>query len=98
MELDQNMDKTCQLIIRDFSLEVPAEPIAGKEKLTVWLTYEVGKLIDHNIGDLLNILYRIDVSEQKTRMAFTSDNPSKEIARLIIDRELQKVKTREKYK
>lgn len=87
-----------KLIIKDLNIEGPGLEFSNIEKLENWLAGEIGLLMDQDFQRLLNILYRIDVNEEKTRMAFASTNPAKEIAQLIIERELQKVATREKYK
>ncbi len=44
-------------------------------------------------------MYRIDVSEEKFKQAFQQDgNIAQHIAELVIERELEKVKTRLKYR
>lgn len=89
---------TQNLVIKDLNIEEPGLVFSNLEKLESWLTGEVGLLIDQDFQRLMNILYRIDINEQKTKMALTQSNPAKEIAKLIIERELQKVASREKYK
>ncbi|HWZ21796.1 MAG TPA: hypothetical protein VNW06_04035 [Cytophagaceae bacterium] len=59
------------------------------------------ELLMGNISHLYQVLYRIDVKEEKVRNAF-SDNPLAEVAAerittLIIDRQLEKIKWRQKY-
>ena len=46
----------------------------------------------------MNGLYRIDVDENKVKLALTTDDVAENIAKLIIERELQKVETRRKYR
>ena len=48
---------------------------------------------------LLNILYRIDVSEQKLKEALVkgNDHPTSIINQMIIERQLQKIEIRRKY-
>lgn len=58
-------------------------------------------LIDTDFSKLVNTLYRIDVSEEKIKKALNLANPKDAnfvIAQLIIEREKQKVKSREAYK
>ncbi|WP_187263240.1 hypothetical protein [Pontibacter beigongshangensis] len=60
----------------------------------------VSYLLRHNLSRLLQILYRIDVDEQKVRMVMacqTTDEVADNMAHLIIKRELQKVQTRFMY-
>ena len=51
-------------------------------------------------SELKQVLYRIDISEQKMRLVWTLDeeDQSRKITQLILDRELQKVLTRLAYK
>ncbi len=65
------------------------------------IRHAVLELLMGNISHLYQVLYRIDVKEEKVRNAF-SDNPLAEvaaerIATLIIDRQLEKMKWRQKY-
>jgi len=63
------------------------------------LTKAIQYLIDKDFEKLMHLLYRIDVSEAKVKMAFGLEKEvAREIALLIIDREQQKVITRAKYK
>jgi len=51
-------------------------------------------------SQLMQVLYRIDISEQKMRLVWTleEDNQNTKITQLILDRELLKVLTRLAYK
>jgi len=63
------------------------------------LTRAIQHLIDKDFEKLMHLLYRIDVNEQKVKMAFGLEKEvAREIALLIINREQQKVITRAKYK
>lgn len=70
------------------------------DELRQQLTQIVSYLIDEDFERLLNAMYRIDINEDKFKVALTLDPPSKiapAIAQLIIDRELEKVISRRKY-
>lgn len=60
----------------------------------------VDSLIHRDFNKLLNILYRIDVDENKLKHAlFVSELPAAEtIADLIIERQQQKIRFREMYR
>ncbi len=83
-----NIEITQKLVIKDLDITDPGLAFSTIEKLQNWLTGEIRLLIDQDFQRLMNILYRIDVDEQKTNMAFTDADPASEIARLIIEREL----------
>jgi len=58
-------------------------------------------LLDSDIEGLLSLLYRIDVSEQKVKAILATANQgdmAKKIAVLIIERQIQKIISRMKYK
>ena len=69
------------------------------EQQRQYLIQVVAQLIDTNYHKLTNILYRIDVDELKLKKALLeSDQPiSVTIADLIIERQLQKLKYRNRF-
>ena len=65
------------------------------------LTTLISNLLDSDLQGLLNLLYRIDVSEKKVKTILTTANTGEladQIAALIIERKMQKIITRRKYK
>ena len=99
MAPENNLTIVHELIVKDLGLSVEDDvKIEGLEKLKKWLTQEIMMLMDHDFKKLLQILYRIDVNEQKAKKAFSATNPTSALAELIIERELQKVESRKKYK
>ena len=96
--MESNIIDAQQLIVKDFQLEKPQSQYSDLEKLQNWLAAEVALMIDQDFQRLLNILYRIDVSETKVKSAFAGKNPAYDVAGLIISRELLKVETRKKYR
>ena len=83
---------------QDFNLEIPAQKVVNKDQFLKILTDVIQHLLDKDFERLVNGLYRIDINEQKFKLALTSENAAETIALLIIERELQKVETRRKYK
>lgn len=67
------------------------------DELRNLLSGHIHQLINSNFNKLISILYRIDVSEIRLRQLL-QDNPAEDagkiIAELMIDRQLQKIKTR----
>lgn len=74
--------------------------ISTLEEFKLFLTENLSDLMAKNFDKVLKILYQIDINEIKVREVMYSDNNYKAslLADLIIERQLQKVKTREKYK
>ncbi|HLY72065.1 MAG TPA: hypothetical protein VKR53_20170 [Puia sp.] len=68
-----------------------------KEKMVSHLNH----LINNNFEELIHILYRVDVSEAKLKALLKENShasAANTIAELIIERQLQKIKTREQFK
>ena len=84
---------------KDFNLEIPSSEVSSAEDFKQILTRLIRHLLDNDFERLINGLYRIDVSEEKVKLAMaTTDDVAEQVALLIIEREMQKVTTREKYK
>jgi hypothetical protein len=90
-------------VFNRFGLDLPLSPsdVENLSQLKVFLTEKLKDLLDNNFNLLVNTLYRIDVSEEKLNELFGSKNrvsiPST-LADLIIERQLQKIHFRKKYK
>lgn len=56
--------------------------------------------LENDLNKLYSLLYRIDVSEQKAKDAFggSTKEISEKITELILERLLQKIESRKKYK
>jgi hypothetical protein len=98
-------EQLAALINKDFDTEGDGMPIpAGgltrdniREKLETVIAY----LLLHNFEKLCQAMYRLDVSERKFDEVMTRSAPEDlpgDIADLVIEREMQKVRTRILYK
>ncbi len=67
------------------------------EELKKNLARIIEHLLSHDIERLLQAMYRVDVDEQKFQVVFEQGS-SDELAELIIQRELEKVKWRQQYR
>lgn len=80
---------------------IPAGDFKTLEEFKTYLTNRLAFLLDNKYDTLINILYRIDVSEEKLSELFAEQNRDyipTALANLIIERSLQKVRFRQKYK
>ncbi|WP_462221025.1 hypothetical protein [Ferruginibacter sp.] len=94
-----NNTELIQYINKDMALELP-EKISFTE-LEEKLSAAINELIQDNFEKLVSLLYRIDVSEKKLKNLLqdhASENAGKIIAQLIIERQLEKMALRKKYK
>lgn len=83
----------------DLAIELPEK--ISREELEAKLSVFINDLINHNFQQLVQILYRIDVNESKLKKLL-QDNPQQDagnlIARLIIERQLQKIKLKQEFR
>lgn len=71
------------------------------EELHEKLSVHINGLIQNNFEQLISLLYRIDISETKIKSLLqnnTGSNAGNIIASLIIERQLQKIKSRERFR
>jgi len=101
----KNHDELIQLVqicSKDFQLVQARE--AGFQNfrdVIRWLEKEIRYLLDHDFQKLVNVLYRIDIGENQFKEILSKapqDRISKNLTQVIVNRELQKVRTRKEYK
>lgn len=98
-QISENISST----FNRFGLTLPLSPddMQDYNQLKNFLTEKLRGMLDSNFNLLVNTLYRIDVNEEKLNVLFGSKNrfdiPSA-LADLIIERQLQKIQFRKKYK
>lgn len=79
-------------------------PNSDFEKLEEFKKYLIDRLtdmLDNNFNLLVNTLYRIDISERKLAELFgakNKENIPEKLADLIIERQIQKIQFRKKYR
>ena len=86
-----------ELILRHFVPDLIPNGEERLEEVRQLLIERINFLLDHDFEKLLWILYRIDVSEEKAKMALSESSgrtPAQALAELIIDRQIEKVKAR----
>lgn len=90
-----------KLVCKDFQLEGKEDSLQMSwEELVKFLSIHVKYLLDNDMNTLLNILYRIDIPEEKVKQILhysSPENMSNELAEVIIQRQKQKAETRLKY-
>lgn len=89
-------------LIRLLNDELPVEIAAERsyEEIHSQLSAYINNLIKNDFDKLIAYLYRIDVNEQKLK-SLLQQNPGEDagniIATLIIERQEQKIKTRQQF-
>ena len=95
---DPNQD-IIPLLNKELSLEL-SDKLSISE-LEQQLTNHINHLINTDFEKLVYYLYRIDVNETKMKQLLQQqggENAAQLIARLIIDRQLQKIKSRAEHR
>ncbi|GAB4247184.1 MAG: hypothetical protein Kow0027_08800 [Saprospiraceae bacterium] len=97
--MEKENNSTSALIIQEFELENLREDIS-EEELFRQLSDRIAWLIEHNMEYLMSLLYRNDVAEDKIYHALSlfEEAPANEaLARLVLDRQKQRMETKKKY-
>lgn len=89
-------DKNIVSAIRK-SLDIELQENLSMDELKKIIAAYINPLISNNFNKLISILYRMDINESKLKQLL-NDNPAEDaaliIAELIVERQLQKIKTR----
>lgn len=85
------------LTLMEPEVNIQLERVSELEEL---LAAHINHLVERDFNKLLNILYRIDVSEEKIKKALldNSDPAGQVMAELIIERQFEKITARKKFK
>ena len=93
--------KTKDQIIIDFGIEQTTDTNIDEEALLALLSDQVAYYIEYDLEFLFSSLYRLDIKEQKVKevLGATAAEPANiAIAKLILERQKQRVYTKEFYK
>lgn len=106
MDENQKVEEVSKFVENDFTIGgadslVPIGKFHKMEEFKLYLIEKLRDLLDNHYDKLINILYKIDVGEDKLSELFSGNNREsipESLADLIIERSLQKVWFRQKYK
>ena len=107
MEEEKVKKQALSLLQRHLQIQ-PKEPLGEEvptpgslQELREKLSQLIGWLLDHDFQRLLNAVYRVDVPESRFKEVLANPLAEKpvavQIAELVLERELQKVRTRMLY-
>lgn len=100
---EPDLDATQEALVQNWSI-VPVAPESegfGREALLEALRHRILYLIQHDFNKLMTAMYILDVSEDRFKTAMATpglDNAAKAVAEVVLEREMQKVLTRQKYR
>jgi hypothetical protein len=96
------MNENGSILLSELSnkLEIDLPEKRSLEELKVFLSGYIDHLISNNPDKLVSILSRVDVSEKelKANLQNKEENASSIMAQMIIERQMEKIKTRERYR
>ena len=106
MEQKKQLTEVSNFISNSFAWDdshslIPNGDFKTLEEFKLYLTNKLSDLLDTKYNTLINILYRIDVGEDKLSELFSGKNKEHipaALANIIIERSLQKVIFRQMYK
>ncbi len=81
-------------------LLLPVQTKMTYEQLVLWLTNKVSVLLKDDFSALIQLLYRLDISEEKLRYLLQQNKGeigATIIAKQMIERQLQKIETRKMF-
>jgi hypothetical protein len=96
----ETLEQLSALVAQDFE-PVTEEPVISEEQLLEALAERVEWMIEHRLEYLMSLMYRMDVDERKVDFALSPLAPEPAhlaLARLILERQKQRVFTRQHYK
>jgi hypothetical protein len=82
------------------SLEIDLTSKVSYEEIRSALSVRVNYLIIHDFNKLVTILYRIDINEKllRTKLETEEKDAGAVIADMIIERQIQKLKTKQEFR
>ena len=96
---DVNENELIEIMNQELGLMLPGK--ITEEQLHSQLATHINYLIEHDFQKLVSVLYRVDVNETKLKNLL-KENPNEDagliIADLIIERQLQKIKSRKEFR
>jgi hypothetical protein len=97
--MENEINEVYGIISRNFEVERSGE--ITFETLRDLLGMRIRELLDKNLEKLVSIMYRIDLNQEKVDRIFeniSKDEIAFQLAVLIIERQMEKVRTRSLYK
>ncbi|GMQ26394.1 hypothetical protein Aoki45_30760 [Algoriphagus sp. oki45] len=91
--------ETFQLVSKEFQLPEVKEGFS-EEKAVEILTRAVSHMMDRNMGQLLQICYRVDLDENKLKQILHRSDPdfvAADLAQALWDRQKLKIEIRRRY-
>lgn len=86
------LQETASALKEDWDLQLP--DTLSEETILRLLAERIVIILERGAETFFQLMYRLDISEKKLNAALQEDDVPIKIARLIYDRQLQKIKSR----
>lgn len=83
--------------LRD-SWELDIQDTFSEEEILLQLGRKLSRLLERNPEEFFQLLYRIDIPEHKLNTVLQQTDALGVLAKMIYDRQLEKIQSRQKYK
>jgi len=93
---DHILEEAATALQNDWGIVLPQT--LTEENILKLLADKVVQIIDRGPETFYQLMYRIDISEKKLNSVLGEGDVPAKIARLIYDRQLQKIKSRQAFK
>lgn len=86
------LQETASALKEDWDLQLP--DTLSEEAILLLLAERIVIILERGAETFFQLMYRLDISEKKLNAVLQEDDVPIKIARLIYDRQLQKIKSR----
>ena len=90
------LNEAAQMLQQEWGMEVPQ--LISEETILKMLAHRVVELLEKNTETFFQLMYVLDIPEKKVHSAMHEQDFAEQIARLIYDRQIQKIHTRKYFK
>ncbi len=96
IEMEQEKDIICKELAAEYGISFNG--LVSEQEIIEKLALQVGVLAEKGPETFFQLMYRLDIPEKQLMRAMVDKEVAKEIATLIYNRQLQKVRSRAYYK
>ena len=93
---DTILQETALALKQEWGLVIP--DTLSEEAILQLLRERVVNVLERGPDNFYQLMYRLDISEKKLNAVLNDSDVAGKIAKLIYDRQLQKIKSRREYK
>lgn len=90
------IEETAHALQHDWGIQLPE--MLSEEAILKLLADRIVAILERGPEEFFQLMYRLDISEKKLRGVLHEADVADQIARLIYDRQLQKIESRHKNK